>query len=37
MASGKDLRQVVLDRRLLKASEVDHALDVMAMTRGGVI
>jgi fumarate hydratase class II len=37
MATGRDLRQVVLAHRLLSAAEVDRALDVLAMTRGGVV
>jgi fumarate hydratase class II len=35
--SGKDLRTVVLEAGLLTEAEVDRALDVMAMTKGGVI
>ena len=34
---GKTLRQVVLDRGLLRPGEVDRVLDVEAMTRGGVL
>jgi fumarate hydratase class II len=37
MAEGKTLRQVVLERGLLSEDEVDKALDVEAMTRGGII
>jgi fumarate hydratase class II len=37
LKSGKDLRTVVLERGLLTEAEVDKALDVMAMTRGGVV
>jgi fumarate hydratase class II len=37
LAEGKDLRSVVLERGLLSESEVDRALDVEAMTKGGVI
>jgi fumarate hydratase class II len=37
MATGRDLRQVVLARRLMSAAKVDEALDVLAMTRGGVV
>ncbi len=36
-AEGKTLRQVVLDRGLLRPGEVDRILDVDAMTRGGVL
>ena len=34
---GKDLRSVVLEEGLLSEEEVDRALDVMAMTRGGIL
>jgi fumarate hydratase class II len=37
MAEGKDLRTVVLERGLLSEEEVDRALDVEAMTRGGIV
>jgi len=37
MQTGKDLRTVVLDQGLMSEAEVDRALDVMAMTRGGVV
>ena len=37
MAEGRTLREVVLDEGLLTEEEVDRALDVMAMTKGGVI
>lgn len=33
----KDLRAVVLEEGLLSSEEVDKALDVMAMTRGGIL
>jgi fumarate hydratase class II len=36
-AEGKDLRTVVLERGLLSEAEVDKALDVEAMTRGGIV
>jgi fumarate hydratase class II len=36
-AEGKDLRSVVLERGLLSEAEADRALDVEAMTRGGII
>jgi fumarate hydratase class II len=36
-AEGKTIRQVVLERGLLPAGEVDRVLDVQAMTRGGVL
>jgi fumarate hydratase class II len=37
LAEGKDLRTVVLEMGLLPAAEVDAALDVLAMTRGGIV
>jgi fumarate hydratase, class II len=37
VSEGKDLRTLVLERGLLSEAEVDRALDVEAMTRGGVI
>ncbi len=37
MAEGKDLRAVVLERGLMSAEEVDRALDVAAMARGGIL
>ena len=37
MAEGKDLRTVVLEQHLMSEDEVDRALDVMAMTRGGIV
>ncbi|MHB1987189.1 MAG: class II fumarate hydratase [Acidimicrobiales bacterium] len=37
LAEGQDLRTVVLERGLLSAEEVDRALDVLAMTRGGIV
>jgi fumarate hydratase class II len=37
LAEGKDLRTVVLEMGLLGEEEVDRALDVLAMTRGGVV
>jgi fumarate hydratase class II len=37
LAEGKDLRTVVLEQGLLTEEEVDRALDVMAMTKGGII
>ncbi len=37
MAEGKDLRAVVLENGLLSEEEVDRALDVVAMTRGGIV
>jgi fumarate hydratase, class II len=37
VAEGKDLRTVVLERGLLTEEEVDRALDVEAMTKGGIV
>ena len=37
LAEGKTLREVVLERGLLTEEEVDKALDVMAMTKGGIV
>ncbi|HXZ82162.1 MAG TPA: class II fumarate hydratase [Acidimicrobiales bacterium] len=37
LEEGKDLRTVVLEMGLLGEAEVDRALDVLAMTRGGII
>jgi fumarate hydratase class II len=37
LAEGKDLRTVVLEMGLLSEQEVDRALDVLAMTKGGVV
>ncbi|HEX2118562.1 MAG TPA: lyase family protein, partial [Acidimicrobiales bacterium] len=36
-AQGKTLREVVLERGLLRPGEVERILDVEAMTRGGVL
>jgi fumarate hydratase class II len=36
-AEGKTLKEVVLERGLLSEEEVDRALDVMAMTKGGIV
>jgi fumarate hydratase class II len=37
IAEGKDLRTVVLELGLLSEDEVDKALDIEAMTRGGIL
>jgi fumarate hydratase class II len=37
VAENKDLRTVVLESGLLSEAEVDKALDVEAMTRGGIV
>jgi fumarate hydratase class II len=36
VAEGRTLREVVLERGLLAAADLDRALDVDAMTRGGI-
>jgi fumarate hydratase class II len=36
-SEGKDLRSVVLELGLMPEDELDQALDVLAMTRGGVV
>jgi fumarate hydratase class II len=37
LAEGRTLRDIVLDEGLLDEAEVDRALDVMAMTKGGIV
>ncbi len=37
VADGRDLRAVVLELGLLTEEEVDRALDVLAMTKGGIV
>jgi fumarate hydratase, class II len=37
LAEGKDLRTVVLEGGLMTEAEVDKALDVVAMTKGGIL
>jgi fumarate hydratase, class II len=37
VAEGRDLRSVVLEMGLMTEEEVDRALDVEAMTRGGIV
>ena len=37
LAEGKDLRTVVLELGYMTEEDVDRALDVLAMTRGGVV
>jgi fumarate hydratase class II len=37
LAEHKDLRTVVLERELMSEADVDKALDVLAMTEGGVV
>jgi fumarate hydratase class II len=36
MATGKTIKEVVLEKGLLPADEVDRLLDVRAMTEGGI-
>jgi fumarate hydratase class II len=35
--TGKSIREIVLKRKLMTGAELDRALDVEAMTRGGII
>jgi fumarate hydratase class II len=35
--TGKSIRQLVLDAGLMTDEELDRALDVLAMTRGGIV
>jgi aspartate ammonia-lyase len=35
--TGRPIREIVLDRRLLTASQLDDILSVDAMTRGGIV
>jgi fumarate hydratase class II len=35
--TGRTIREIVLDRKLLTRAQLDRALDVEAMTRGGVV
>ncbi len=37
LAEDKTLREVVLERGLLSVADADKALDVMAMTKGGIV
>jgi fumarate hydratase class II len=37
LAEGKTLREVVLERKLMSEEDVDRALDVEAMTKGGIL
>ena len=37
MAENKTLREVILEEGLMEEADVDRALDVEAMTRGGVL
>ena len=37
LAEGKTLREVVLERGLMSEEDVDRALDVEAMTKGGIL
>jgi fumarate hydratase class II len=37
LAENKDLRTVVLEQGLLSEEDVDRALDVLAMTKGGIV
>jgi fumarate hydratase class II len=37
LAENKDIRTVVLEENLLTEEEADKALDVLAMTKGGIL
>jgi fumarate hydratase, class II len=37
MKEDKTIREVVLERKLMKEADVDRALDVVAMTKGGIV
>jgi fumarate hydratase class II len=37
MATGKPVRDIVLKQKLMTAEDLDRALDVEAMTKGGII
>jgi fumarate hydratase class II len=37
IATGKSVREIVLARGLMTDEELDRALDVEAMTRGGIV
>jgi fumarate hydratase class II len=34
--SGRSIREIVLERKLMSAADLDRALDVLALTKGGV-
>ena len=37
LATGKTIKEVVIEKGLLKADEVDELLDTRAMTEGGIM
>ena len=37
MATGKTIKEVVVEKGLLSAERVDELLDIMAMTKGGIM
>jgi fumarate hydratase class II len=37
MKEDKTIREVVLERKLMKPADLDRALDVVAMTKGGIV
>ncbi|HEX7444308.1 MAG TPA: lyase family protein, partial [Acidimicrobiales bacterium] len=37
MRSGRSIRELVLEAGLMEAEELDRALDIIAMTRGGLV
>ena len=36
MKTGRSIREIVLERKLMTDEELDRALDVLAMTKGGI-
>ena len=34
--TGRSIREIVLERKLMSAEELDRALDVLALTKGGI-
>ena len=37
MKTGRSIREIVLERGLMPEDELDRALDVLALTKGGVV
>jgi fumarate hydratase class II len=37
MATGKTIKEVVIEKGLLSAERIDELLDVHAMTKGGIM
>ena len=36
MKTGRSIREIVLERKLMTAADLDRALDVLALTKGGI-